>query len=56
MSSHADPQIGLKASLARLNITHLDLYLMHFPFGMAKGKAEFDHVEVYVCVGFMRKR
>jgi diketogulonate reductase-like aldo/keto reductase len=44
--SHNDPAAGLKGSLERLGVSYVDLYLMHFPFGMQGVTQRFDHVEV----------
>jgi diketogulonate reductase-like aldo/keto reductase len=38
---------GLQESLERMNLTYVDLYLMHFPVGQTSGPAKFDHVEVH---------
>jgi diketogulonate reductase-like aldo/keto reductase len=45
-TNHSNPEVGLKDSLERLNLTYVDLYLMHFPVGERDGKSGFDHVEV----------
>jgi hypothetical protein len=44
--SHRNPQAGLRGSLKNLNVTYIDLYLMHFPFGITRSEKEFDHIEV----------
>jgi alcohol dehydrogenase (NADP+) len=51
-SDHGDPLVGLKASLARLNLTYVDLYLMHFPLGPAAANQTppADYIEVYTLL------
>jgi alcohol dehydrogenase (NADP+) len=55
-SNHANPEIGLKNSLEKLNLTYVDLYLMHFPIGPPgpDRKPDFDHLEVSVMPRFER--
>jgi diketogulonate reductase-like aldo/keto reductase len=47
-TNHQNPEVGLQESLRKLNLSYVDLYLMHFPAGQngQGGKAAFDHVEV----------
>jgi diketogulonate reductase-like aldo/keto reductase len=47
-SNHQNPEVGLQDSLKKLNLSYVDLYLMHFPAGPngQDGQASFDHVEV----------
>jgi diketogulonate reductase-like aldo/keto reductase len=51
-SSHHDPEAGLNGSLSRLGVAYIDLFLMHFPFGIDKNGRSFDHVEVRAVEGF----
>jgi len=45
-TNHPNPEVGLQESLKKLNLSYVDLYLMHFPAGPGQGgKASFDHVE-----------
>jgi diketogulonate reductase-like aldo/keto reductase len=54
LTSIADPEAGVQASLERLQLTYLDLYLIHAPFGEYDLAAAWQAMESLVEKGLVR--